>query len=308
MINRGFPHLPLIKTCVRQLYRHLSPSVIRSFSSSYNATRNEVPSGDAIIATQHIARRIAALYQLQVGAIVVSFVSHLKGPGQIELSNSNDFFVELNSEHRYNHREVAAILAHEVAHIFCHKHDIAVGGTFENEVLTDSVAAYLGAGVPILNAFTEEADFMAKEPNRMRQQCFGYITPDEFGYLLAKRQAAFGEDPTANLTSKKAVEAFTAGRARAQQELQCPPLRSAGLGRRLLYNARRSSAAGVRRDTGKSSDRQPIRRIGYEFEFTRVNCVVFECPICFQRLRVPTHQKSIAVKCSVCETRSVCRT
>lgn len=304
MITRGFPNLPIIRRAITRLWRSLSPEGVRRFVSGYHATRDERPSGNSIIATQHIARRIAALYQLRIGSVVVTFVSHLDRPGRIELSDSDDFFIELQSDYRRRYEQVAAILAHEIAHIFCHRLKISIGNTFEDEVLTDTAAAYLGAGVPILNAFTEESDYTADTPNRMRQQCFGYITPDEFGYVLAKRHAAFGENPLSSLATKSGTEAYQYGRARAQQDLLCPPLRSAPISARAAYRFRRHFASRSENpDIGPASSSS-----SYYFERANGHAVIFHCPTCFQRLRLPTRHNNISVKCPLCCGQFICAT
>jgi hypothetical protein len=280
MIKRGFPNLPIIQRAVRELWRVISPDTLRArFASAYHATRAERPDGDSIIATQQIARRIALLYRLRIGTVVVTFVSSLDRPGRIELSDSDDFFIELHADYRRRYEQVAAILAHEVAHIFCHRLKLSIGDTFQDEVLTDTTATYLGAGVPILNAFTEESAYSPETPNLRKQQCFGYITPDEFGYLLAKRHSLFGEDPAPFLTTTPGTEAYRCGRERAQQDLR-PPLRSAPLAARAAYRMKRA--------------------------FTKT--ILFDCPTCFQRLRLPTGRGEISVRCPNCHEQFPCFT
>ena len=256
----------------------VSPEMLRErFKSNYYATREERPDGDSLIATQQIARHIALLYRLRIGSIVVTFVSNLDRPGRIELSNSDDFFVELHSDYRRQYEQVAAILVHEVAHIFCHRYKLSIGNTFEDEVLTDTTAVYLGAGVPILNAFTEESDCSPETPNGKKVSYFGYITPDEFGYLLAKRHSTFGDDPTSFLKTSPGNEAYKCGRERAQRDF-CPPLLSAPLFARVAFRAKRYLTSEV----------------------------VFGCPTCFQRLRLPTRRGTILVKCPTCHDRLIC--
>jgi hypothetical protein len=307
-IRRGFPNIQIIQRSIRELYRRISPKVLGTFTSGYHATRAERPSGDSVIATQLIARRIAQLYRLPIGSVVVSFVSHLARPGQIELSNSNDFFIELHAEHCHSYERVAAILAHEIAHIFCHRLGISIGNTFEDEVLTDTTAAYLGAGVPILNAFDVESGFTLETPNRMRLRCFGYITPDEFGYLLAKRHAALGEDPKPFLVSKLGIEAYRFGRGRAQRDMRSPPLRSANVASWAAYRARRHFFTRKHPQEAQPRLSERERSGRYEFENSQGHAVLFDCPTCFQRLRLPIGRSNILVRCPNCRERFACAT
>ena len=218
-------------------------------------------------------------YRLRIGSVVVTFVPNLDRPGRIELSSSDDFFIELHSDFRRRYEQVAAILAHEVAHIFCHRLKLSIGGTFEDEILTDTTAVYLGAGVPILNAFTEERDYSAETLNQKKQQCFGYITPDEFGYLLAKRHLTFGDDPASFLKTTPGTGAYKCGRERAQLDF-CPPLLSAPMAARAAFRIRRCFTSEV----------------------------IFGCPVCFQRLRLPTGRGAISVRCPTCHDRFPCAT
>lgn len=133
----------------------------------------------------------------------------------VELAAGPEYFVELNDRFRTHRGDIGAALAHEVTHVLLHRLGLEFPGTRDNEILTDTVTTYLGAGWLLLDAFREDA---------VSSQKLGYLTPEEFGYVLAKRAFAFDEDPSPWFTSPQAYEAFTAGRKRALRDTRQPPL------------------------------------------------------------------------------------
>jgi hypothetical protein len=135
---------------------------------------------DPAIRTQNLARRLAQHYHIKLSTIVVSFNSALPVPARIEISSSLDFFIELRSEYRDKPRAIMAILAREIAHIFLHQAGIRFHPEFENEVLTDTTAAYLGCATTLLNGTQTtctnvKTNFLGTSiENTIRH--FGYIT------------------------------------------------------------------------------------------------------------------------------------
>ena len=60
-----------------------------------------------------------------------------------------------------------------------------------------------------MDAFREDA---------LGSQRLGYLTPQEYGYVLARRAAVFGEDRRIWFTSPQAYEAYEAGRRLAERD------------------------------------------------------------------------------------------
>ncbi|MCZ9339513.1 hypothetical protein NGM37_17235, partial [Streptomyces sp. TRM76130] len=95
----------------------------------------------------------------------------------------------------------------------------------------------LGAGWLLLDAYRADA---------VSSQKLGYLTPEEFGYVLAKRALVFGEDPAVWFTSPQAYPAYAEGRSRARRDERQPPLTGAGwAGRRRYARDRRHARDGV---------------------------------------------------------------
>jgi hypothetical protein len=260
--SRVFPNLPnlqIIGKAINELYRKFGSRHLNSYPETFRLG----PSfsdllHDPIIGTQFLAKRIAAHYRLPVTTVIVSFSSALKPAGRVELSSGNEFFVELQSQHRNEPTAIAAILAHEVAHIFLHRCGVSLPNKFENEVLTDTTAAYTGFGPIILNAFKESH--------------FGYLTVDECGYIIAKRDNVYGTDSSTSIVSGIPADAFRAGRSCVQWELRRRPFRN---------------------------------RPWYQRMFSRP-LITFLCPCCSQSLHIPGTRQKLSVRCSNCDSKFIC--
>ena len=206
--------------------------------------------------------------------MIVSF-REMDHAANVELTAGPEYFIELNDRFRTHRRDIGAALAHEVMHVYLHRLDLSFPGTRDNEILTDTATTYLGAGWLLLDAFREDG---------VSSQKLGYLTPEEFGYVLAKRAAVFGEDPSVWFTSPAGLQAYTKGRAqaRATSSSRRSPARAgraaaATPGTAATRSAPRRAAARHQADRASLLLRERARRCG----------VSFPCPTCHQRIRVP---------------------
>ncbi|MFF3318905.1 hypothetical protein ACFYV5_25870 [Streptomyces sp. NPDC003035] len=285
-VVHGFPHLSTVRTCVTALYRRLSADGVRRYATSVPPA--DVAFGDEEdlhLGAQRVARALVHHLGLPEARMVVSF-REMEHAASVELTAGPEYFVELNDRFRRHRRDVGAALAHEITHVFLHRLDLGFPGTRENEILTDVVTSYLGAGWLLLDAFRRDA---------VSSQKLGYLTPEEFGYVLAERAALFGEDPSPWFTSPHAYQAWTRGREEAARHARRPPLAAAGWAARHRY-------AKDRRYGRAAAD------AAYAFEGTGASArVAFPCPVCHQRLRLPMG-RSVRARCGVCGTVLDCAT
>ncbi|MEW2220449.1 hypothetical protein AB0939_14330 [Streptomyces sp. NPDC006990] len=280
-VERGFPHLETVREAITALYRRLSADGVRGFAS-------DVAPGDVAFAdaddlypgTQRIAGVMVAHLRLPEARVIVSFREGMTHAANVELEAGPEYFVELNARFKQHRRDIGAALAHEVTHVWLHRLGLAFEGTRANEILTDTAAAYLGSGWLLLDAFRQDA---------LTSQKLGYLTPEEFGYVLAKRAQVCGEDPAVKFTSPQAYEAYVRGRRVAERDEEMPPLAAAPwVERRRYVRDRRHGAA-----RGGSA--------GYVFEpgDGQEPRVSFPCPTCRVRLRVPVRGRMRA-RCRLC--------
>jgi hypothetical protein len=132
MSQHGYPNLKVVNESIRLLYRSLNPARVKGFKDDLPPERAFDGSwSDPALSTQRLARNIAIHFRLAVRSIVVTFSSGLPMPGRVELSNSSDFFsdffIEIHTDHHSQPECVAAILAHEIAHIFLYQHPLPSG-------------------------------------------------------------------------------------------------------------------------------------------------------------------------------------
>ncbi|MEU6880643.1 hypothetical protein [Streptomyces sp. NPDC046712] len=285
-VVHGFPHLDQVRASITALYRRLSADGVRRYATSVPAA--DVAFGDEEdlhLGAQRVARALVHHLGLPEARMIVSF-REMRHAASVELAAGPEYFVELNDRFRLHRRDVGAALAHEIAHVFLHRLDLGFPDTRKNEILTDVVTAYLGAGWLLLDAFREDG---------VSSQKLGYLTPEEFGYVLAKRAAVFGEDPSPWFTSPRAYEAWTRGREEAARDSRRPPLAAAGWAARHRYAKDRRY--------GRAAADAP-----YAFEGTGTSVrVSFPCPVCRQRLRVPTGRQ-VRARCGVCGSVLECDT
>ncbi|MGK5640655.1 hypothetical protein ACSNOK_20420 [Streptomyces sp. URMC 126] len=293
-ILHGFPHLDTVHSAITALYRRLSPDALRTFALSV------VPSDvafsddeDPYLGVQRIAGVMVRHLRLPDARMIVSF-RDMRHAGNVELAAGPEYFVELNSRFKKHRRDIGAALAHEVTHVYLHRLGLGFPGTRDNEILTDTVAAYLGAGWLLLDAYREDA---------VSTQKLGYLTPEEFGYVLAQRAEVFGEDPSPWFTSPRAYDAYVRGAARSRQEARRPPLAAAGrLGRHRYARDRRAAERGA--GPAASAGAHPA---GYAFEGRDPQRVSFPCPTCHQRIRVPVRGR-LRARCGLCGSVHDCET
>lgn len=82
-------------------------------------------------------------------------------------------------------REQFNLLSHELSHIYVWKMDPVVFEKCDQEILTDCASIFLGLGVIVLNGFTDETK-MTFDGYNTQKRLFGYLSPEQFGYLFAR--------------------------------------------------------------------------------------------------------------------------
>ncbi|MER5541885.1 hypothetical protein ACWDBD_16920 [Streptomyces sp. NPDC001118] len=287
-VQHGYPHLETVRAAVTALYKRLSYDTVQTFSTSLApADVAFCDTDDLHLGAQRVAREIVRHFRLPDARLIVGF-REMTHAAHVELAAGPEYFVELNDRFRTHRRDIGAALAHEVAHVYLHRLDLSFPSTAENEILTDTVTAYLGAGWLLLDAFREDA---------VSSQKLGYLTPEEFGYVLAKRALLFHEDPSVWFTSPQAYDAYVKGMAQARRDEQQPPLTAAGWAGRRRYAHDRRHAATVLPGAPYAFAPDPTGHLR----------VTFPCPTCHQRIRVPVKGR-VRARCGLCRTVLECDT
>jgi hypothetical protein len=292
-VVHGYPHIETVRSAITALYRRLSYDTVSTFATS--VLPGEVAFADMddlYLGVQRVARAMVQHLHLPDARMIVSF-RDMRHAANVELAAGPEYFIELNSRFRTHRQDIGAALAHEVMHIYLHRLDLSFPGTRDNEILTDTATTYLGAGWLLLDAYREDS---------VTSQKLGYLTPEEFGYVLAKRALAFGEDPSPWFTSPQAYTAYTKGLALARRDGQQPPLTACGWAGRRRYAKDRRSVQDHRGSAAPAPEGG-----GYAFEGHAPLRVTFPCPTCHQRIRVPVRGR-VRARCGLCRTVLDCDT
>ncbi|GAA2077310.1 hypothetical protein GCM10009801_33340 [Streptomyces albiaxialis] len=292
-VEHGFPHLHTVRSAVTALYRRLSRDTVETFGTSIAPGDVAFADHDDLyLGAQRVAQVMVRHLRLPRARVIVSF-REMEHAAHVELTAGPEYFVELNSRFKSHRRDIGAALAHEVMHVYLHRLDLAFPGTRDNEILTDTATAYLGAGWLLLDAFRQDD---------LSSQKLGYLTPEEFGYVLAKRARLFGEDPSIWFTSPQAYEAYVRGSALAARDEERAPLVAANwAGRHRYAKDRRYAQAHL------SPGSPPLGNEAYTFEHNSPLRVSFPCPTCHQRIRLPVRGR-VRARCGLCRTVLECDT
>lgn len=306
-IVHGFPHLEMIRGCLTALYKRLSADTVATYAVSVLPDEVRVaPQADVHLAAQQVARALVEHLRLPQARLIVSFRDMVHA-ANVELAAGPEYFVELNARLKADRRDIGAALAHEVTHVYLHRLGLEFPGTAENEILTDTAAAFLGVGWLLLDAYREESTVRG---DRLVRQALklGYLTPEEFGYVLAKRAAVFNDDIEPWFSSAQARDAYRAGVRRSRQDGRRPPLLGAPWVARRRYAAdRRYAAEQLLRHGGAAVPLVRSLEYGYAFSGPAPLRVSFACPVCWQRLRVPVRGR-LTARCTLCRTEWDCDT
>lgn len=294
-VTHGYPHLDTARAAITALYRRLSPEGVRRYAPSVAPADVAFSDQDDLhLGTQRVAHALVQQLRLPDARVIVSF-RDMEHAASVELTAGPEYFVELNNRFRTHRRDIGAALAHEITHVLLHRLGLSFPGTRDNEILTDTATTYLGAGWLLLDAYREDRDSSQK---------LGYLTPEEFGYVLAKRALVFDEDPRIWFTSPQGYTSYAKGRAQALRDEQQPPLTTAGrLGRHRYAKERRYAL-----DHPGRAEGAPDPALPYAFEHLPGGLrVSFPCPTCHQRIRVPVRGR-VRARCGLCGTVLECDT
>ncbi|SEQ41399.1 hypothetical protein SAMN04487983_100523 [Streptomyces sp. yr375] len=306
-VEHGYRHLETVRAAVTALYRRLSYDTIHQFATSVAPADVAFCDTDELyLGVQRVARELVRHYRLPDARMIVAF-REMEHAANVELTAGPEYFVELNDRFRTHRRDIGAALAHEIMHVYLHRVGLSFPGTRDNEILTDTATTYLGAGWLLLDAYREDG---------ASSQKLGYLTPEEFGYVLAKRSLVFGEDPSVWFTSAQAYTAYERGMERARHDERQPPLTAAGwAGRRRYARDRRHAQAHRPAAPAPGSLDSPDSPDSPDSAYAFVPApdppgalrVTFPCPTCHQRIRVPVRGR-VRARCGLCRTVLECDT
>src|SRR6476469_5202874 len=298
-----FTKMPAIWDALRELYRVLTPARVRSYTANITPAFAALSGTDPVLGAQRLARSMALHLGMADVRLIVSFRElgatgdGAYHAGNVELGPGPEYFITLSPRVGQDVRDTAAVLAHEVMHVFLHRNRVWWDDQDRNEILTDTATVYLGTGWLMLNAHRVERARLS----------LGYLSPAELGYVLAKRAQAFDENIERYLAGNPAArQAYQAGVRRAALDQEAAPLSGCAPAAYRQYLKDKRHAAELTASTRASGPAMPYAG-GYRFEGHGPMKVVFACPTCHQRLRVPV-DRTATIRCGTCRSTHGCLT
>lgn len=267
-----FDRIDDVRGSIRELYARLP---VKTFGT---LELPPSPGRDPLLEAQRAAAATTRHLGIGDARVIVAF-SPLGGHvGEVELGPGPEYFVTLSPHYQDDPRDIPAVLAHEVMHIFLHRHRLS-----QAELFVDTATLYLGIGRPMLAAYRVDV-LQGRYTRRRTTSRVGYLSPPEMGYVLAKRALAFGE-PDRPFTGA-ADGAYRLGHQRALEDYARPPL--AGAPRRQY-----------------EQDKRAVRSTAdYRFSGDKVT---FACPACGHGTRLPLNRTATA-RCGTCASTFRCQT
>lgn len=269
-----FKNINAINANISHLYKTIGAPLVPEFKNDL-VIASSCYQGDIVSRSRQIARQIADFYGLNTIRVDVAFVKNLTAPGRVQLSSGDRFMIEIDEKYVANTNFTSAILAHEIAHIYLFRHKVTLDDTLQNEILTDTAAAFLGCAWLLLNSSYKETSYLG---DQIKVNCFGYITQYEVGYILAKRDFLLQHDSSEQMMYGRSEEFFEAGRAYFLQSLKRPYVQRSRL-ENAVYHLKSHFTTGS---------------------------LVFRCICCEQQLRIPESNKTLSVHCPSCHNNLLC--
>jgi len=82
--------------------------------------------------------------------------------------------------------ELINVLIHELSHIYVWNMSRSILKDCDEEKFVDCTGVFLGLGIQMLNGLTDDVFFMPGGEYQAQKKMYGYIKPEQLGYLLAR--------------------------------------------------------------------------------------------------------------------------
>lgn len=281
MKGTTFQKLEVVKAAIGLVHSRISSASIRTDWPSFSTAGCDALDCSPLIRAQSIASAIAKHYGLAHVTFVVELSESLPSAARVEVRRTNEIFIECRRNRATNRHDICTVLSHEIAHIFLDRLGLRFSDNERNEILTDTVAIYLGFGVSYLCSQRVEVHTGDDGTKWQTTNTLGYISPEEIGYIVAQRDQMRSEDSLRHVDSARGRIGYIMGRKRLNCERRCRPYISRNLLDRTLW------------------------RFGWVPK-SEVHGITFPCWVCKQPLRVPALRKAIIARCPRCGERAKC--
>lgn len=299
------PNKEVIDHSIRTLCTTLSKEELARFndySCSVNLGRWYI--SPDITATE-VAKDMCAYYGITPTNLYVGFSDTYKSSAGALHHVDDNYLIEIDISLIQNHAKVLAILAHEVTHMFLFSKGITLPNTRENELLTDTCAAFFGFASILLDHYTEERSSKVIEQTadykivRHSTTKLGYLDIDELAYIIAMRNYYFQSSSSlrnvideADDAMKDSPQLVIRGYQAFRNILRKAPHRSAPFWQRWHFKQKK-----------RNFQKNALSEIeGSSFTLRDRNnpILYFACPICNSQVTTPLVDGEAQLECSHC--------
>ena len=130
-------------------------------------------------------KKLSAIFGFEGSPMMLTRTNQERPPAKIIDHGYGAIEIQL-SKSIADRREQINVLVHELCHIYVWHLDQSVFAKCDQEKLTDCMGVHLGLGVLILNGLTDDVFFLPGGEYESRSKFFGYLKPEEFGYIVAR--------------------------------------------------------------------------------------------------------------------------
>lgn len=138
---------------------------------------------------QNTAKHIASFVGLDECVFIVVISKQKDGTGgHIELNNNeNDVFIEISRQVSESPNSTLAVLSHEISHKLLHLNGISLGQglleKYENEILTDIAAVFVGLGKLMLNGSESHTESTSGTMRTIHTVRTGYLDTSQMAFV-----------------------------------------------------------------------------------------------------------------------------
>lgn len=136
-----------------------------------------------------------------------------KPPAYIETLGYGHMSISISNKITQKREEIN-VLTHELGHIYVWNLDKSILKGCNEEKVVDTSGIFLGLGILMLNGLTDDFFFIPGGEYHTEKKFFGYLSPVQFGYLLARYCAEHGipEDNITPFLGSAGLKYFNMGR------------------------------------------------------------------------------------------------
>lgn len=140
------------------------------------------------------ADRLKSVMGLGMCGVTLSWNDLEKPPAYITDDGKYGLSISLSNRLKGKGEQIS-VLVHELGHAYVRRLDNRAFAKCDEERLVDCAGVFLGLGVLVLNGMTDDFLFLPGGEYETQKKFFGYLKPEQFGYLFGRYAIENGIPP-----------------------------------------------------------------------------------------------------------------